>query len=383
VSYLTPNMSLLGISIGVDSGITIEQNSNSNVAILDQHNHTAGSGVQIPPSGLNINAALTFQNNAATDLGYAGFTPQGSGVVTPINESIYVSGVDLWYQDGNGNAVQMTSGGSVLATSSGISSGTASASFASGVLVVDSAANTPANIQVGSVLLGNNVANSKFLTLAPPAAMAANYSITLPPLPVTTSIMAMDTSGNITAPYTVDNSTIVIASNVIKVPSQGITATQIANQTITATQIANATITRTQLIPNGLVVGSTTGGTTNYSSTSATTITNLAATLVCTGNPVCVSFQPNFTGAGNTAGVNLSGTAPITAQFSIFRDGTQISNLLNWGGPNPFFAQSFSFLNFIDTGASAGSHTYTVKVAMSSGGTLSIIQQVMVLYELL
>lgn len=47
MSYTTPNMSLLGITIGVDTGLAIETNSNTNTNTLDSHNHAPGSGVQI------------------------------------------------------------------------------------------------------------------------------------------------------------------------------------------------------------------------------------------------------------------------------------------------------------------------------------------------
>ena len=73
----------------------------------------------------------------------------------------------------------------------------------------------------------NNIANSNGLTLNPPSAMPSNYSLVLPNIPSVTSIMALDTAGNITAPYTVDNSTINISSNQIQVAPGGITATQI------------------------------------------------------------------------------------------------------------------------------------------------------------
>lgn len=197
MSVLTPNMNLIQSTVAVDSGLVWEQNLNADLAILDGHNHSAGSGVQINPTGLDINSDLTFNANNAIDLRSARFLSQGSPLAGALDlAAVYVSGVDLWFNDVNGNQIQLTAGGAVNATSSGISSGTATASFVSGVLVVNAAPLTPANIQVGSVLLGNNVANSKFLTLSPPSAMAANFSLTLPNVPVASSVMTLDTSGN-------------------------------------------------------------------------------------------------------------------------------------------------------------------------------------------
>ena len=92
----------------------------------------------------------------------------------------------------------------------------------SSVLVVNANTNKPANIQAGSILLGNNITSSNYLTLQPPAAMAANYPLTLPSTPVATSFMQLDTSGNMSASVSV---------------SLGITSSNIANGTITTTQI--------------------------------------------------------------------------------------------------------------------------------------------------
>jgi hypothetical protein len=169
MAILSPNMSLSIPTIGVDSGLTWEQSFNSNVGILDGHNHSVGSGVQINPSGININADLPFNGFNATSLRSARFNVQSSPISLPTDIGcIYVSGVDLYYNDIDGNQVRITSGGTVNATSSGISDGTATASFSGGTLVVDSASNTPANIQVASVLLGNTgVSGSNYLTLSP------------------------------------------------------------------------------------------------------------------------------------------------------------------------------------------------------------------------
>ncbi len=181
---ITPNMNLPNPVPGQDPGPDYATNQSSCNTILDGHNHSPGSGVQIGTDGINISADLPLNSNNLTKVRSVNFTPQSAAIDLPADVGcIYVSGADLWYNDENGNQVQLTSGGVVNATSSGISNGAASASFVSSVLVVNAASNTPANIKGASVLIGNNVAASKFLTLSPPNAMAANYSLTLPSLP--------------------------------------------------------------------------------------------------------------------------------------------------------------------------------------------------------
>lgn len=288
---LTPNMSLPQSSVGITSGLGWEQNLNAALGIVDGHNHTAGNGVPIPPAGLNINSSLPFNNQQATNLQACVFTPQTSYVT---QYGLYTKGVDLYFNDGSGNVIQLTSGGDVNATSSGISSGTATASFVSSVLVVNRATNTPANIKAGSILIGQNVASSNYLTLQPPSALSSGaYSLTLPAIPSVQSIMTLDTSGNISAPYTVDNSTIAISSNVIQVPSGGITATQIASSTITGSQIAsniNLAGTSVQVDSQNIVT----------SSTNATTgLKIIRGTIGGTGGSVTgEGFSVNHTGTG-------------------------------------------------------------------------------------
>jgi microcystin-dependent protein len=197
-TIITPNMGLPNPVPNIDPGPDYAFNNQACFNVLDQHNHTPGSGVQIPPAGLNINSALPFNGNPATNLQATIFTQQSA---FPTNNSLWV-GTDgnLYFNDGAGDpSIKITAGGTVNATTSGISSGTATASFIGGVLVVNAAPNTPANIQAGSILLGNNTFGSNYLTLSPPAAMGSNITETLPSIPAATSFMQMDTSGTMTA----------------------------------------------------------------------------------------------------------------------------------------------------------------------------------------
>lgn len=242
--------------VGVDPGPDYAANVNSSLTILDQHNHSLGSGVQITPSGLNINSALSLNGNTLTQTAAVTLIPQ---VAAPVNGSVYESGVDLFYIDGNGNVIQITSGGTVNATSSGITSGTASASFVAGVLVVNAAVNTPANIQAGSILLGNNVVNSKFLTLSPPNAMGANYQLVLPALPAQTNVMTLDTSGNmssITYDAVGQNMTGVGSTSIgTKIAAGTLLGSQLANNTVTGSKIAALTVDGTNIVPSVSLTG--------------------------------------------------------------------------------------------------------------------------------
>jgi hypothetical protein len=352
MSYMTPNMNLIGITIGSDTGLQIEQNSNANVATLDQHNHTPGLGVQIPTSGVHFNADVPFNGFNAITLRSLRFTPQPSALSGPQDLGcLYVSGVDLYYNDVNGNQVQMTSGGAVNATSSGISSGTATASFSSGVLVVNAASNTPANIQCAAILMGNNVSGSNYLTLSPPSSMASNFSLTLPTIPASTKFVTIDTSGTL--------STV---------------------SSVSAAQIASSSITNSQIAAVNTVVSSSSGAFSTTSGT-ATAVTNLSNTITTVGKPVMVFCQPD--GSGSIARFHNSGNT--TANVYLYRDGSLIAQ---WGAGVPAsitgtFDWQPSLVSFQDS-PSAGSHTYVVKVSIGGGGTSTITASFMnlVTYEL-
>lgn len=336
MSVTTPNMNLIQPTINVDSGLTWEQSMNSNASILDNHNHTSGNGVQIPPAGLNINTALPFNNNQATGLQASVYSAQAS-LATLL--ATYVIGNDLYYNDGAGNVIRVTSGGAVNATSSGISSGTASAAFSAGVLVVNSGSNTPANIQGASILLGNNTTGSNYLTLSPPSAMASNISQTLPTIPGSKSYITMDSSGNMSTalPY---------AANKVISASSGVYST---------------------------------------ASTSLTAVTNMSVSITTTGNPVMLYLQDDGSLSGNGSNVSVSSTNGILTygNFAWFRGSTQLTQMQivpqNSASGYPMPAGN---LLFMDSPA-AGTYTYTLKVKCSGSSTgIQVYYQNMVAYEL-
>lgn len=231
-------------TVGLEPGPDWASDLNSALTLVDLHDHTPGYGVPVTPNGLNINADLTMASNNLLAARSIRFTAQGSPLALAADLGCtYVSGADLYYNDTAGNQVRITQSGAVAGTPGSISNlvAPASASYvsASSKFVWQSAALTPADMDGGAVILRNIVSNSKGLTLSPPAAMAANYTITLPTLPVASSFLVIDASGNMSATSATAN---------------GIVAANIAPLTITATQIANNTLTDTQLSTSARII---------------------------------------------------------------------------------------------------------------------------------
>lgn len=198
------NMSLPIPIVGVDTGPDYALNIDNCLTLIDSHDHSAGKGVQINPAGLNINTDLPLNVNNLTMVKTVRFSSQTSLAATSPNLAcIFVIGADLYYNDANGNQVRITQSGSLAGaagTITGLPSGTASAAYisVSQKFVFQSASNTAADMDVGSVIIREKVANAKGITLASPAALAADYALTLPgSLPVAQSFVTIDNSGNV------------------------------------------------------------------------------------------------------------------------------------------------------------------------------------------
>lgn len=120
------------------------------------------------------------------------------------NAALCTSGVDLYYRDGNGNNVRLTQSGSIVGTAGSISGlgSPASASYVSGsgTFIWQSAALTSAIMDMGSIILRPTTASANGVTIAPPAGLGANYTMTLPAgVPASTLPLQMDSSGNVSA----------------------------------------------------------------------------------------------------------------------------------------------------------------------------------------
>jgi hypothetical protein len=290
--------------VGVDPGPDWATNLNTSLTILDAHNHTPGAGVQIPVAGLNINGDLPLNSNNLTLIRSSRYVSQSAPLATPVDIGcLYVSGADLYYNDTSGTQIRLTQGGSPSGGGGSITGlvSPASASYSSGTstFVWQSAVNTAANMDAGSVILRNITAGSKGLTLQPPSSMGADYALTLPSLPPGQQIMTCDASGLLSAPYTVDGSTLTIASNVIKVANGGITSTQINSSAgILGSQLsASANISGSQLSASAGIVGTQIASQTIKQSNLALRTTGVSAP----AGGVAVGSQINL--ASNSSGV--------------------------------------------------------------------------------
>lgn len=396
-STLTPNMNLIVPGVGSEAGPTYAQDINNSLSVIDQHNHSPGSGVQITPSGFNINTALTFNNNSATNLSSIIFNPQSSAPTG--NGTTYESAAgDIHFINGAGLDIQITNSSGVNVSPTSIPGLVSPASVeyvpGSETFVWQSDTNIAANMDFGAAIMRNLSPNSTFaLTLQPPTSLASNQTITLPsPVPFT-SFVVLDAGGllagtiNVTNGITGDN----IALNTIltgNIAPGTILGSNIAANTITESNIVAGTITNTSINSSANIaltklaapsIASTTVGT--FSTASTSFVNAAAVNVTTTTRPVDISLH-SLLGSIPGGYIEAFGTNAPTVYFQVVN--AQTSAIINSGTLEMAnVAGGFtlriplSTMSCIDTAPTSGTTQYVLKVAAASGCTVTISQLTM------
>lgn len=374
--YMSLELPVPTVTIGPDYA---EQN-NAAFTLVDSHTHVPGQGLPVPSAGLNIDADLPFNSLNATLLRSSRFVSQASPLAEVTDLAcLYTVDGELYYNDVLGNQVRITVSGAVDSSGSGSISGmgatTAAATYAAinSTFSFTSDTNTPAKLNVGPITVGRNAANPFTVTISPSASQASNYNLTLPiALPAATSLMVCDSSGQLSAPYTFDNSTVEVSANQVQLKALGVSTAKIAAGAVTRAKLASVGEQSSELV--------------NFStsSTSFVAVTDATVTLTNTaGRPNIISFQP----AGSTAAsiqVSRAG-ATVDAEISIYRDGAAHRT---WGiqifdsVATSQILQLPGNMMIVDQ-TSATTHTYAVYVRVLTGGaTITITEFELVAYEL-
>lgn len=300
----TPFMGLILPVPTVTPGPTYATENNTALTLVDSHDHSTGKGTPIPSNGISLNADLPFNNNNATLLRSTRYTDQGSALalVTDVG-CMYIASGNLYYNNGIGQAIQLTAGAALNATSiGGIGGdyGTSTASLfytsASSTFTFWSNANISASLDGGPITIRENILNANGITISSPTSLAANYGLQLPTaLPAALSFLTLDTSGNIAAPGYIDGVTLSLVSGVFKVADSGVNTTQIATNAVTPAKLS---------APN-LVYGSTTGAGSGPPSGGFSNITSVSIAISGV-RPVAVSVQWDGVSVANAANIDTA-----------------------------------------------------------------------------
>ena len=117
----TTNMTLILPEVSATLGPQWATQLNTALTLVDAHDHSTGKGVKVTPSGLNINTDLSLQSNDLTLVRTVAFDSQAAALSSSDIRSVYSVLGDLYWNNGSGTAVQITSGASVQSSASTIS----------------------------------------------------------------------------------------------------------------------------------------------------------------------------------------------------------------------------------------------------------------------
>lgn len=328
----TPNMNLTLPVVSTTPGPLWATEVNNSFTTIDQHNHTLNNGAPIPSAALDINADLSFAGNRATNLGGSLYT---NLTATPtFTNGVYCRSGNLYFRDGAGNEIPITSGGNVVGsagTITGMSNTTAAATYDSGsaVFIFTQDTNQAASLDVGPITVRRTTASSDGVTITP-ASGTTNWTLTLPAVPVSGARL-FGVNNGVMSNVAVD-STLTLSSSTLGVALLGIQTGNIADGAITGAKQSAVT----KNISSSCGVYSVPPDSLSHAITNLTTTVNLLTTrplVVClqydgagvvTDNPSCietdtrVDIYVRLTGANNADGAFCKIIAPLGAtSFSI------------------------------------------------------------------
>jgi hypothetical protein len=105
--------SILKPAVGVTAGPTWATDLNTSIDAVDNHDHSTNKGVRITPAAINVNADMEFNQNSASELKNLIFDSAVTAATT--SYSVYQASGNLYWRNGSGTAVQITTGSTVNA----------------------------------------------------------------------------------------------------------------------------------------------------------------------------------------------------------------------------------------------------------------------------
>jgi len=427
----TPYMDLLLPTPGVTPGPTWADSViglNFILTKIDSHNHTLSQGNPLPISAL-IPSNFDFTGFTIHNL-FA--TSYKTSLVDPsYSNSIYSKLGELFFRDGAGNFVQITSGGAVISGTPG------SITIDGSVISVPEFYYTDNGfpddpVDYGSLQLWENhgtlvhaqlesadviiyeqlLGIDKGVGLSSPSGVATTYFLTLPTIPLTPSLLTIDAIGVIsptrdlvldtfimnTSPtdkyVMMSNSTgtgtwqqIVAASiatdavETLKIKNANVTAVKLATDAVETLKIKDANVTKAKLAALGQQLSASSGS--YYKNYGVfTNVTNLTITITTTGRPIFLALQSDSSGNPLTIGVYQTST-PHNTYVRLLRTlggvDTEVARFTMAAGYTGTYVFNQSFFH-IDA-PSANTYTYRVQ-AYSDAQSYNVSYAKLIAYEL-
>lgn len=305
---------------------------NTALSTVSDHNHTFGNGAPIPSAALGINADLSFAGNAAINLKGTVYADIGS---TPtFTNGVYVNSNNMYFRDGNGNAVQITNAGAIVGSPGNISGlvGTSAGvayNLGTATFIFTKDVNQSASIDVGPITTRLTSTSSNGVTIMP-AAGTTNWTLTLPAAAVSGARLFGVNSG--TMSNVAVDSTLALTSSTLGVAPLGIQTANLADASVTGAKLSAVT----KNLSSSCGVYSVPSDSLSHAITNLSTTVNLLTTRplvaclqydgagIVTNNPSCIETDTRvdiyirLSGANTADGAFCKIIAPYGAtSFSI------------------------------------------------------------------
>jgi hypothetical protein len=175
---------------------------------IAEHNHASGNGVKVTPAGLNINSDLPIGDNNVTGVRTIRLSSQGSAPAEATDLGCIVNvGGDLYWINGAGTPVQLTTGGAINIASVGTIGGdygqpgvAASVAYSDTTKTFTFLQDTgeSAELFVGDINIANAASGALSVSIGANAA-TASYALILPVVaPSADTVLAFDGTGQAT-----------------------------------------------------------------------------------------------------------------------------------------------------------------------------------------
>jgi hypothetical protein len=250
-TFTTPFMDLELPTVNEQTGPEYAENINTALEAVDEHDHTSAKGKQVPTAGINIDADLDFNEFDILDVRAVQHADQDIILGTSVTDAIYGVSGDLYWNNGTGVAVQITSGAGLNFASLGTIGGDYGQPLVTAAVVYSDvtkvfsftqASGVPAKMFFSDMSLAFPGSGSQSITFKATNSVVA-YNLTFPDgVPSAQAIISMGTSGILTNP-TIDATNFEIATNNFRLKDAGIATAKLQANAVTAAKIFAPSIT--------------------------------------------------------------------------------------------------------------------------------------------
>lgn len=395
----SPNMGLeIPSPLVTDDPIWAEDISES-LEIIDEHDHSAGSGVAISPAGMNINADLPMNEHNLTEVRTTRYDDQAStpAALTDIL-IVYVKNGELCYRDADEQEVQLTLNGAInISGGVGVISGLvapASASYSPilGTFIWLKDTDKPAKMVTSDIIMYEYDDAAAFPLTIKSAGLTAPMTLTLPNTPVSAgrALLALGSDDQLNPQLAAAASGVADINKLISVDNSAGTnyeATYLKNESVALYSLAYERLERRGFtdVPGGvnsrgLGSMSASSGTFTATSGSFVAVTNLTGTVAAKniGSLFMGMLIPDENTSGNPSAVQCD--AATAGEFRIVRDGATVMANYFISADDTFPPGSFQF---VDRAADTSPHIYELQVRRTAGaGSISVTRCKLFIREL-